>query len=453
MSFSITKLLLAGSLASLSMTTFARSEQTLRPMSLQDCIDYALQNADTLKNARLSVRRQKVQNNQITAQALPRINGTGQVGYYAYQQKTLLPGLFFGDSSGGFKPVTFTPRWSSTIGLSGSQILFDGGVFIALKARKAAMEVANQAASLTEQGLRYQIQKSYNAVVIGQVQFQNLIRSLEVARDASHDVEVLYNTGFAEKIDLNRSQVQLSNLQTDSIRIAGILETGLQALKFTIGMDIQEPIILSDTALNENLLAADALLQEQLDYSKRSEYQLATSVQKLYQYNLKRYQYAALPTLSFFANSGYNYASDKFDDLTKFRKNYLFSTLVGLQLNVPIFNGFLRRNQVAEARIDIEKGENNIHALKQALEFQTTQSQTTLQNTLLAANSQKRNMELAESVLTLARKKYKAGVGSNLEVNQAQGDLLQSQNNYYSALLDVVNAQADVQKALGDFNN
>ncbi|MBS1643825.1 MAG: hypothetical protein JST36_02205, partial [Bacteroidetes bacterium] len=63
MSFSITKLLLAGSLASLSMTTFARSEQTLRPMSLQDCIDYALQNADTLKNARLSVRRQKVQNN------------------------------------------------------------------------------------------------------------------------------------------------------------------------------------------------------------------------------------------------------------------------------------------------------------------------------------------------------------------------------------------------------
>lgn len=120
---------------------------------------------------------------------------------------------------------------------------------------------------------------------------------------------------------------------------------------------------------------------------------------------------------------------------------------------MPIFNGFLRRNQVAEARIDIEKGENNIHALKQALEFQTTQSQTTLQNALLAANSQKRNMELAESVLTLARKKYKAGVGSNLEVNQAQGDLLQSQNNYYSALLDVVNAQADVQKALGDFNN
>ncbi|MBS1643787.1 MAG: TolC family protein [Bacteroidetes bacterium] len=453
MSFSITKLLLAGSLASLSMTTFARSEQTLRPMSLQDCIDYALQNADTLKNARLSVRRQKVQNNQITAQALPRINGTGQVGYYAYQQKTLLPGLFFGDSSGGFKPVTFTPRWSSTIGLSGSQLLFDGGVFVALKARKTAMEVANQAASLTEQGLRYQIQKSYNAVVIGQVQYQNLIRSLEVARDASHDVEVLYNTGFAEKIDLNRSQVQLSNLQTDSIRVAGILETGLQALKFTIGMDIQEPIILTDTALNENLLAADALLQEQLDYSKRSEYQLATSVQKLYQYNLKRYQYAALPSLSFFVNSGYNYASDKFDDLTKFRKNYLFSTLVGLQLNVPIFNGFLRRNQVAEARIDIEKGENNIHALKQALEFQTTQSQTTLQNALLAANSQKRNMELAESVLTLARKKYKAGVGSNLEVNQAQGDLLQSQNNYYSALLDVVNAQADVQKALGDFNN
>lgn len=446
-------LLLAGLAVCFASAVNARSEQLARPMSLQDCIDFALNNSDTIKNSRLSVRRQQLQNNQIAAQALPHINGTAQASYFPYQQQTLLPGIFFGDSTGGFKPVKFTPQLSANVGLSGNQILFDGGLFVALKARKVAVEAAQQAADLTAEGLKYQIQKSYDAVVIGQVQYQNLVHSLEVARDASHDVEVLYNTGFAEKIDVDRSHVQLSNLETDSIRIAGVLMTGLQALKFTIGMEIEVPIVLTDTALNENMLAANALLQEQLDYSKRTEFKLANTVLKLNEFNLKRYQLAALPTLSFFANSGYNYASDRFKDLTQFRSNYLFSTLIGLQLNVPIFNGFLRKNQVAEARLGIEKSLNDLHYLKLALDFQTIQSQTSLQNALLAAQSQKRNLDLANSVLDLARRKYKAGVGSNLEVNQAQGDLLLSQNNYYSALLDVINAQADVQKSLGDFNN
>ena len=135
-------LLLAALAICFASASNARSEQLARPMSLQDCINYAMNNADTLKNARLSIRRQKVQNNQIIAQALPRINGSSQVSYYPYQQETLLPGIFFGDSSGAYHPLPFTPRWNATVGLSGNQTLFDGGLFVAIKARKAAVEVA-----------------------------------------------------------------------------------------------------------------------------------------------------------------------------------------------------------------------------------------------------------------------------------------------------------------------
>jgi outer membrane protein TolC len=263
------------------------------------------------------------------------------------------------------------------------------------------------------------------------------------------DMEVLYKTGFAEKIEVDRAQVQLTNLETDSIRSAAMLETGEQGLKFVIGMDIAEPIVLTDTVLSENLRDATELLGTQLEYTRRTEYNLLHSALKLDQAQLRRYQLAAFPTLNLFANTGYNYGSNNFEDLTHFRRNYLFSTLVGLTLNVPIFNGFQRTSQVREARINIEKTQNNIHQLRLALDFQAAQSQTTLKNALLAVEKQRRNLELSRSVLDLARKKYKAGVGSNLEVNQAQTDLLMSQNNYYSVLLDVVNAQADVQKALG----
>ena len=456
----ITRLLVKCAFAlALVLPAIARAEpvsQDVIQLSLQDCINYALRHSDTIKNARLNIRRQDVQNNQIKALALPRINGTGQLSYYPYQQQTLVPASIFGRDSitgqfpEGYRSVPFTPRWGANVGLSGSQPLFDGTLLVALKARRTIMEVARQAAKLTEEGVKYEVQRAYYAIVIGQEQYRNINTFLSTARDVSHDLEVMYNTGFAEKIDVDRSSVQVTNLETDSIRTAALLETGMQALKYTIGMDIDQPIALTDTSLTENLRTAAELLTDQLEYTRVTRYNLVTTSLQLDEAQLRRYQLAAYPTLSFFANTGYNYGSNNFSDLTRLRQNYLFSNLIGIQLNVPIFNGFLRTNQVREARINIEKTKNNIHLLKLALDFQAAQSQTTLRNSLLAAEKQRRNVALSSTVLDLARRKFKAGVGSNLEVNQAQTDLLLSQNNYFSALLDVVNAQADVQRALGE---
>src|SRR6185437_9269396 len=128
-------------------------------------------------------------------------------------------------------------------------------------------------------------------------------------------------------------------------------------------------------------------------------------------------------------------------------------SLVGIQLNVPIFNGLQRTNQVREAKLNIEKVNNSIENEKLTIDFQSAQARTTLHNSILQAQSQNRNLALANDVLDLAQKKYKAGVGSNLEVTQAQTDQLTAQNNYFSALLDVINAEADLKKALGLLKN
>ena len=109
----------------------------------------------------------------------------------------------------------------------------------------------------------------------------------------------------------------------------------------------------------------------------------------------------------------------------------------------------MRANQVTEARLNIEKSKNDIANAKLGIDFQEASSRTSLKNAVLQTQSQHANMDLAQDVLDLAQKKYKAGVGSNVEVNQAQNDLLQAQNNYFSSLLDLINAEADLKKALG----
>jgi len=189
------------------------------------------------------------------------------------------------------------------------------------------------------------------------------------------------------------------------------------------------------------------LLLQETNVENNIGYQLAYTGVKLQEFDLKRYRFEGLPTLAAFGSAGYNRSSDKLSDLVN--KPYPGFSLAGLQLNVPIFDGLQRRNRVKSAKLKLEKAENDLDNAKRGIEFQTKSAQSTLANALKTTESRKRTMDLANTVLDLAQKKYKAGVGSNQDVIIAQGDFLRSQNGYFEALLSVVNAKADLQKALG----
>jgi outer membrane protein len=439
--------------------TSAQAQEVL-PLSLKDCIQYALGHLDTIRNSRLAVELQRARNAQITSAALPQINGKADFSRYLNSPVTFFPAEFgaFIDTTtpvvpGTFIPVSLVPKYSSSATVSGSQILFDGSVLVALQARNTIIKLIQQSAKLTEENIKYEIQRSYYALAIAEKQFNVLKNSLAITRKAVQEVQTTYETGLAEKIDADRANVQLSNLMTDSLRTGSLITLSEQMLKYQIGMDLYQPIMLTDTSLDESFTGLVQLADETLNYDSRTEYQLLNTQLKLNEFDLKRYKYAALPTLSAFANGGYNYSSNDFADMFRYRKNYVFSSMVGLTLNVPIFNGFLRQNQIKEARLNIERTENNRSFLKRSIDFQAAQARTTLKNAVLTIQSQQRNLQLANSVLDLATRKYREGVGSSLELTQAQREQLQAQSNYFSTLLDVINAQADLQRALGKFTN
>jgi len=418
------------------------------PLSLQQALDFAVKNNISVKNAQLDVLIQQAQNAQVTANAYPRINGQGQFTDYIDPIQTFVPGEFI-NQPGTFVPVQFTPKYAATANITGSQVIFDGSVLVALQARKTVLELARQNGKLTEQNVRYNVQRAYHSLVIAHRQFDILTNTLANAREMAKDVYAYREAGFVEKIDVDRTNVQINNLAADSMRIANLLDVSEQLLKYQMGMDIKQPVVLTDTALESHVLQASTLSEQSSEYSSRTEFSLLQTQLKLNNYNLKRYRYAGLPSLSAFGNMGYNYSTNNFKGV--FSSAYVWSSYVGLQLNVPIFNGLLRTNQVREAQLNIEKTKNNIDNLKLTIDFQTQTARTSLRNALLQAESQRRNVALAAGVLDLARKKYKEGVGSNLEVTQAQTDYLQAQNNYFNVLLDITNAEADLQKALGQF--
>lgn len=435
-------------LSLITLLPFAGYAQQPIELSLEDAFNYAVKNNYTVKNARLDVLIQEAKNAEITGLAYPQVKGQGQYTDYINPIQSFIPGEFFG-KPGTFQPIVFTPKYSSTASVSGSQILFDGTVMVALQARRAIMQLVEENAQLSAEDVKYNVQKAYFSYVVAQKQYDILKSSLANARVLLHDITVLHDNGLAEKIDVDRTTVQVNNLRTDSIRTDNLLSVSEQLLKYRMGMDVEQPILLTDTVLKDNLTEAQTLLLNELNYNNRTDYNLLQSQLTLNQYDLKRHRLSGLPALAAFGNANYTYSSNTFSDLL--HNKYVFYSLWGLQLNVPIFDGMQRRKRVTQAELNVEKSQNNIDNLKLGIDFQVKQSRISLKNAIASAQSQQENVVLGNTVLDLAQRKYKEGVGSNLEVTQAQNDLLQAQNNYFLSVLDVINNQADLQKALGDF--
>ncbi len=424
--------------------------QEVKQMSLKECTEYALKHNYTVKNAQIDVLIQKAQNNELLSASYPHINGKADfTDFYVPTSSFVDQKAFNPAADHKIIPISFTVPYSSSAGVTASQLLFDGAVFIALKARNSVMEMARNNEAVTEETVRYNVYKAYNSLVIAYRQYDIIKNSLGYARSLEHDLEITRLNGFAEKIDVERTSVQVNNLATDSIRIGNMLKVSEQVLKYQIGMDMNTQIVLNDTGTAQRREAALSLLAEEKNYERVPEYVLLNTTMKLNEYNLRRYKLSALPTFNTYWAYGVNYGTDDFWRLYANRHDWMPNSTIGIQMNLPIYNGSLRANQVHEAKLNIEKNKNNIDFMKQTIDFQVEMYRTTLKNTILQVQSQRRNMELAADVLDLAQRKYKAGVGSNLEVTQAQTDQLRAQTGYFSALLDLINAEADLKKALG----
>lgn len=446
----------------LSLLPFAMYGQE-KTLSLNDCIDYAIKNQAKMKNAILDQKSSLARNREVTGLALPNLKLTGGINYAplvaafqvpdfikqsisAYVKDSAINRQNF-DNSPATLSLAFQPKWTTNTQAELSQILFDPGVMVALQARKKLEELAQQNLELTEQQLRIAVTKAYYNTLIAEKRKglidQNVVRITQLEKET----KAIYEAGFAEKLDVDRITIALTNLKTEENRVKQLVDLTYMALKFQMGMPLDEKVALADT-LSETYIDKE-ILNHSLDFEKRKEFQLMTLQNKLYAYDLKRYKLGGLPTLVAFGNYGYTlYNSSKlFDPVDKWQK----SALVGVKLTVPVFDGLQRRNKMLQAKYTYQKNQNDIENLKYALELEKESARISLESNISSLENQQKNMKLAEEVYNTTKVKYKEGVGSNLEVMNAESALKEAQTNYFGALYDAINARIDLQKALGEF--
>lgn len=418
-------------------------------LSLKEAMDLGAKNNINTRNARLEKQKQKAINSEVTGIAYPQISAKGEYTDYLNPIQSFVPAEFVGGPPNTFIAVPFTPKYGATASATASQLLFDGGVMVALQARNALLRLYDQQVTLTEQEVKYNIQKIYYAIVVSEKQFETLKETMKYMRSIGNETQALFDNGLNEKLDVDRMNVQINNLAADSISVGNTISVLKDGLKYAIGIDVTTPVVLTDNTIEGTIDDATQLLLDDVQYSDRTDYMLLQTTLKLHEYDLKRHRLTAIPSLAAFGTAAYTYQTNTFDDI--FNKRYIFYSLVGLRLNVPIFDGWQRRSRVTQAKLNIQQTRNSIDDIENKIDYEEQQYKTSLKNALHTLNSQQRNFELAKQVLETTRTKYNAGVGASHEVAQAQAEMLNAQSKYFSSLLEVINAQSDLQKALGQF--
>lgn len=414
--------------------------------TLKQSVDYALQHSTTVKSAQLQQAQATEKTKEVMGIALPQINASFQVQDFLEIPTSLIPAEVFGGPPGAYIPVQFGTKYNSTANFSGSQLLFSGTWFYGVKGAKVYQDLAQKNVTRTQIEASAEVTKAYYTALVNQERKGLLDANVAKLKKMKDDTKVLYDNGFVEKIDLDRITVAYNNLLTEVSNIQRLLDLSLVILKYQIGMDQSANLVLADKLADVAFTPA-AASQGKFNYGNRIEYQILERNLDAQKLMFKAERAGYLPTIAFFGSLSAQAQRQEFDIFARKRWYPIF--VIGVQVNMPIFDGLQRHHRLQYNRISIDQAENDLVALRRAIDMQQAVAKVNLQNSSATLESQKANMELAQSVFDVAQKKFDQGVGSNLEVINAQTALKEAQTNYFNALYDAVIAKVEYDKATG----
>ncbi|MCB9234885.1 MAG: TolC family protein [Bacteroidia bacterium] len=419
--------------------------------TLQQAIDYAMQNQSSVKTARFDEYIAKKQVNDYVGVGLPQLKANFSFNDNLLLRTTVIPASSFNPLAGpdDVLELKFGVQYTTDANASLTQLIFDGSFFVGLKAARIYAELAHKQVALTQTQTAATVSKAYYTALMSDVQMGILTTNINRLQQLYLNTKGLNEAGFVEKIDVDRLEINLKNLVAQQVRMERQAALAQDLLKFQMGMDPNETIILADSINIDAIVPiTDNWADESEMYKKRQEFELLQTQRDLNLLNAKRIRMGNLPSVVAFGNLGTNWMSDKFD-LFSARRWYPYA-VVGLQASMPLFTGGRGNAQVAMAKLEAEKVSVSMEQFKNAVSMEIRQARTAVMNSRTSLEANKETLDLADNVYKVSQIKYQEGVGSNLEVLQAEQSLREAQTNYLTSLYEYFIAQIDLRKAQGE---
>jgi len=427
---------------SLILTSIAVGQEAPTNMSLQEAIDYALENNRTAKNAALDIEAAIKQKWETTATGLPQLNAA--VDY----QNALKRNVFvFGD-----QVIQVGSKHTLTGTATLSQLLFDGSYLVGLQSAKVYLEISKNAKAKTDLEVRKAVINAYGNVLLAEESVAILERNISVLEKNLNDITKIFENGLEEEESVEQLKITLSSVKSNLNNTTRLKDLAYQMLNLTIGKPINDTTVLTEDL---DALALQNIKLELLDTDNNIEnnidYKIAQNDKTSKELLVKLEKSKASPSLSAFINGGYTGNRESFN-FTNTNEKWYGSSIFGVSLNVPIFSSGMRSAATQRAKINLEKADINLTETEQMLNLQIESAKSDYQFAIEDYQNKKENLTLAERIETKNQTKFFEGIGSSFELRQAQTQLYTAQQELLQTMLDVITKKAELETLLNTTN-
>lgn len=431
------------------------------PYSLNQCISYALRNQKSIDIARFDAYIAQKQVKEFTGIGLPQVSASAGFSQYGTIPKSVIDaGRFSFDpnqqlpanvpDSLRFFAAEFGLKYGANVGGQVSQLLFDGSFFVGLKAARAFVDLNEINVQRTEIETAVAVTKAYWGALVNEERAKLLNANLDRLKKLVDNTRALFEQGFVEKVDVDRLQIAYNNLQMEREKVNRMVDLGYDLLKFQMGMDVDTDIYLKDRITDEDKLPSIESVSFDGEYhdNRIEMVQLEQGI-RLQELDVKRNRMGTFGSLVAFGTVGYQTFRPRFFDLD-IEQTWFPSSQWGLSYNVTLFDGLQKSARIQRGELEIAKIEAQMDIFRQSVKLQVRSAGTSVLNAWNDVETSRENKDLAAEVYRISTTKYGEGIGTNLEVIDAENTLLQSQINYLSALYDYILANVELRRVKGD---
>jgi outer membrane protein TolC len=408
--------------------------------TLTDCLKFALKNQPALNQSMIDEAIARKNNAIAFSGWLPQVSGAANLQHYFE-----LP-VAYSTFNGALTPFISGVYDYATPSVTANQTLFSTDVLLAVRAAKLNILEARQNTAGTKIELVSDVTKMFYDLLLSIEQIRVFKEDTARLKKNQSDTYHQYISGVVDKVDYKQATITLNNSLSQLKTASEAVQAKYAALKQFMGYPSEKTFSVHfDTTQMMQEIYIDTLVP--LEFEKRIEYQQLQTAKRIQRETTMYYQLSILPSLSAIYNYNYEYQSDKFTDL--FTTAYP-NSFIGLQLNIPLFTGFKRIENIKKAKLQEQRIDWDEVNLKLTIYTQYKQAMSNYKSNLYYLYAQGANVSMAREVYDIVKLQYREGIKPYLDVIVAESDLQTAEISYLNALFQLLESKVDLEKAMGD---
>lgn len=424
-----------------------KTQSTEYHFGLKDALEYGLENSTAIRQSILDQEQAEYVVGEVRSSGLPQISGEGQFQNFPNLPTQLLPGEIIGEP-GTQIPVQFGTEFTTSGTLSLSQLLYSQEFFTGLKAAEGSRELYKLMKIQSEEDVIYQITNAFYQALQLQSQIAILDSNMVTLNKLENLIRAQMENDLVTKTDYSRVKVNKANLATQLQSLKTAHEQQKNYLKLLMGMPIENTLTLDEPEQLENVSLTALNLQKENPIQLRilAKQQALTELQK------KSIKAGYVPTLALFGQQSWQAQRNEFNFFDG-DQPWFQQTVIGLTLQVPIFDGFNKHHRVQQSRIDLEKLSQQKIMAERQLDMQYENARQQLNNSLASVRAQEENRALAKEVYDQTQLLYKEQVAGLTDLLDAEQAYREAETNYYNELLKFRISELDLLRAQGQIES